>query len=478
MKLDIQQLTDLSGGFICNSAVSESKMPLTTVSEVVNFHFDKIGCATLRKGTTALGNQLTGNLLGLYEFRDSGSGTYDQIIAVNGTGVYYLNGTTWTSKRTVTTGKKADFTTFLDFVWMVNGTDATAIWDGNPSNSFVTTGNADSAPIGKFIENYRSRVWITGNSTYPDRIYYSSLPSEAATPVVTWNTSATTGDWIDISPQDGDNITALKRSKSALLVFKRNNLYRVYSSSETDPDPKYNVGTYSNESVIEAKDGIYFHHPTGIFRYSDGVVEEISKPIQDFIDAVSVSQYENVCSWQDGDHVYTALGDLTVNGVTYNNTVVRYTISSQVWTVYSYQTNFLCSSDYNDGSTIWRLVGDNDGNVLVTNYGNTDNESAILYTLTTRPYTFDGLFSTKKTISNMSVLQSGGEGARYYWKADDMGDNEFTPLNLKSKSDLPQVSSAYIKGNKIWFKVAGSSNGEPFEFRGFEILDITSDTVE
>lgn len=476
-KLPQAQLTDFSSGFICKGAVSEAKIPLTAVSEVINLHFDKIGAVTLRPGTTILGNQLSDNILGLYEFRDSGSGTNNRILCVNGSAVYYLSSSTWTSKRTVTTGKKADFTTFLDFIWMVNGTDATAIWDGSVGNSFVTSGNASNAPVGKYIENYRSRIWIAGNSTYPDRIYFSSLPSEVATPVVTWDTSAT-GNWIDISPQDGDNITALKRTNNALLVFKRNHIYRVYSASEVDPDPKISVGTYSKDSVVEAKDGIYFHHPTGIFRYNEGTVSEISKPVQDFIDAVGVSQYDNVCGWEDGDHVYMALGDLTVNGVSYINIVIRYTISSQVWTVYSYPTQFLCGSKYNDGTTLYDLVGDDDGNVLKVNYGKTDNGTNIMYTLTSRPYTFDGLFTTRKNISQMSVIQSGGEGARYYWCADDMGINRFTPLNLKSKSDLAQASSVSVRGKKIWFRVAGSSNGEPFDFCGFEIIDVSSELIQ
>src|SRR3990167_2228188 len=107
---------------------------------------------------------------------------------VNGTAAYYLSGGVWAAKRSgLTTGKKARFTTFLDFVWMVNNTQATAIWDGSGSD-FITTGNAASAPIGTFIENFRARVWIAGSTTYPDRVWFSSLPSKVTTPIVTWDT--------------------------------------------------------------------------------------------------------------------------------------------------------------------------------------------------------------------------------------------------------------------------------------------------
>ena len=206
----------MESGLICPGSVGIHQMPLTAVTESMNFEFDSIGSARLRKGSTSLGTGLAAsNVLGLYEFNDD-PGTYHRLVCVNGTVLYYLSGTTWTSKRTgLTASKKARFTTFLNYLWMVNGSNDTAIWDGQTGNSFVTTGNASGAPVGKFIEVFRARVWITGNATYPDRIYFSSLPSAVATPVITWNTSATTGDWIDISPSDGENITALKRMQNS-----------------------------------------------------------------------------------------------------------------------------------------------------------------------------------------------------------------------------------------------------------------------
>lgn len=479
-ELQPSQVSDLTSGLISKGAISESQFPLTAVQESVNFHFDKIGAATLRAGTTRLGNQLSGNILGLYEFRDSGSGTNNQIIAVNGTVAYYLNGSNvWTSKRTgLTAGSKARFSTFLDFVFMVNGTEATAIWDGATGNNFLTTGNAASAPTGKYIENFRSRMWISGNSTYPDRLYYSSLPSSVATPVITWDTSVTTGDWIDISPSDGENITGLKRSKTFLLVFKNNHIYRVASINETEPDPVIDVGTYSQESIVETKEGVFFHHPTGIYVYSGGQVNPISQPINDFIKNVSASQYSNVAGWLDkeGNHVCHSLGDITIGGVTYTNVVSRYTLSSKVWTIYSYPTKFLVSSPYNDGTTLFRLAGDNDGNILKLDTGTTDNGTPIFYSLVTRPYTFDGLFSTRKNIKKMAIIHEGGEGSVFTFRVDSEGENEWKKLAQITKK-VPTAFTVDIKGNKIFFRVQGSSVGEPFTFGGFEILEINSELI-
>lgn len=474
-KLPVTPIVDLTNGLVTAGAVADSQFPLNAVSESINFNFDRIGTAQLRKGTTLLGNQLSGNILGLYEFRDSGSGTNNQIIAVNGSTVYYLSGGTWVSKRTVTSDKKARFSTFLDYVFMVNGTDATAVWDGS-SSSFATTGNATDAPIGKYIENFRSRMWIAGNSTYPDRLYYSDLPSSVTTPVIVWDTDVATGNWIDISPSDGENITGLKRSKTFLLVFKNNHIYRVASIQETEPDPIINVGTYSQESIVEAKDGTYFHHPTGIYRYSGGMAEYISQPIVDFISNVSATEYENICGWTDGDHVFHALGNVTVGDVTYTNVVTRYTISSKVWTVYSYPTRFFVSSPYNDGSTLFRLVGDDGGNILKMDTGITDNGTPIFYSLILSPRTLDGLFSTRKNISKMAVIHEGGQGSVLTVRIGGMGENEWKKLHSITEK-VPTPFTVDIKANKVYFRIQGVSVGEPFTIGGLEVLESESEII-
>jgi hypothetical protein len=469
-KLDPQILTNLSDGLITSSAVSSSQIPLSTVSESLNIDFDKIGSAKTRLGTTLLGSQISSgtDILGLYEFRDSGEGTDNQLMVVNGTTLYYLNGASWTSKRTgLTAGAKADFTTFLDYTFMVNGYDTTMTWAGDASD-FGTT-NASGAPIGNYVENFRSRVWI---ATSLDKVYHSSLPSTDATPTIEWSSD----DYLTISPQDGDNITGLKRYKNALLVFKRDHIYRIYSINETEPDPKISVGTYSRRSIVEAVDGIYFHHPSGIYRYNENGISCLSEPIIDFINNITVANYSKIAGWQDGNHVYFSVGDVTIGDISYINVVLRYTISSRVWSYRSYPTQFIAVSKYNDGTTIYNLCGDDDGNVLKMDTGNTDNGSAIFYSLTSRPYTLDGLFSTRKHISKMAVVHKNAVGASVKYRVDSDNVNDFRHL-ININSEVAKPFTADIKGNVIYFNISGSSVGEPIEIIGWEILEATSETI-
>lgn len=468
----------LKSGLITDSAVADNDYPADALLESLNFHFDTIGKITLREGSTLLGQTFSGDILGLYNFRDSGSGINNQLIMVNGTMAYYLSGSTWTSIRTVTTGLKARFSTILDYVFMVNGTDSTAIWDGNPSNNFITTGNAASAPVGKYIENYRSRMWIAGNSTYPDRVYYSSLPSAVTTPIITWDTSVTTGQWIDISPSDGENITALHRTKGSLLVFKNNHLYRIYSILQADPDPQFNVGTYSQESVVETKNGVYFHHPTGFYRY-DGNVSEISRPIIDIVNNISVTNFSKVAGYlePDGDHICWSVGDVTIDGVAFNNLVVRYTISSQVWTHYSYPTQQLVSSSYNNGSTLTTVVGDDEGHILTIKSGLTDNSRGIFYSIVHPFDAVDGLHSTEKIITKMLFMHKGMTGANINYQIPEDNTNDFTKKVGQMQKEDTGFNALNVRGRKIKFKVSGVSKGQPISYEGYELLSGTTQLI-
>ncbi len=171
-QLPILQLRNHVSGVIHEDAVDDFLQPENSVNEAINLHFDQMGAVKLRPGTTRLGNQISSgtDILGLHQFLDEGAGTNDRILAVNGTKVYYNNAGTWTQTRGgLTTGKKARFTNFIDRVLMVNGTDVPLGWNGNTGDTWKNT-NLAGAPLGHFIENFRSRVWILGTDSNPSRI--------------------------------------------------------------------------------------------------------------------------------------------------------------------------------------------------------------------------------------------------------------------------------------------------------------------
>ena len=480
----------LESGLITKGAVTENRCPETSATESINFNFDTIGAATLRKGSTILGNNLTNPILGMHYFVDTVANLYTKAIVVSGNNAYYLNGGGWASIRpSLTTDKKARFMTYLNYTFMVNGAEATAIWDGNPSTVFVTTGNALNAPIGTLIENFQSRIWIAGNPSKPDRIYYSSIPSATATPIVTWDTADSGSQWIDISPSDGDIITGMQRYKSTMLVFKTNRVYRLFGINQSEPDPQYNVGTTSNESIVETKAGVFFFHPTGIYQYNAyGQIQEVSRPLQiDIIKQIPVSSYSSITGWlePDGDRICWSLGTVVVRGVTFTNLVIRYTISTMTWTHFQYPTQFINSIRrqpyYNDGTTQFSLVGDTVGNVIMLNNGKDDYGTPISYSLVHRWENVDGLLSTRKNMNVINFTHYGGAGTEIACQTEEQDPddlNNWTNSIGQLQTSNTGFNSINVKARKARFRLSGKSTGEPFVYMGYEILDVTNEFIQ
>lgn len=470
-----------SNGVVDEAIVDEYVAPQGTVSLAINMHFDKLGVIKTRPGTTRLGDaQIVDNktVKGLFQFLDEGTGTDNRLIAVVGTVAYYLSGTTWTSKRTgLTTDKKSRFTSFLDTVWMVNNTEATAIWTGASGDSFITTGNALSAPIGKFIENFKNRVFIANNNTNPSRLTYSSIPTAG---VVLWTGSDSS--FIDISPGDGEDITAIKRFSKILWVFKENFMYPVYSINETEPDPRIFVGTYSQESVVVAKDGMYWHHSSGIYRLRPGESQpkEISKPIYGIIKNITLANYTETASWFDDDHVYTYVGNVTLDGgLVISNCVIRWTISTEVWTIYSYPSPYVIGAQYNNGTGIVQVVGDDDGYVYTFNSGVLDNVSVsntpIFYHLETQFDSITPLRSDRKLIRKISALHENATGSKLGYKVDLDTTNIIKPIGPLSEKINTVFTNQTIRGHRIKFVLSGTNVGNPLTFGGYEILDFVNE---
>ena len=456
------QLPPIQNGIVQEGAVDESLTPPNTAQFIKNLNCDRIGALTLRNGLTLVGSQISsGNdILGMANYINNARTTF-RLLAKVGTNVYDYDGSSWNSVRSgLTASSKARFTNFIDKTFMVNGDEATQQFDGS---SFSAT----SLHTGDYIENYRNRVWIADKAT--DKVYYTNV-------VTTSNTLTGGTSFLQISPQDGEQITGLKRHSQALLVFKNNHIYRVFTPNSVDPDPYISRGTYSQESIVEGKDGIYYHHPTGFYRFSFAQSQnEISRPIIAIIKAVPRAYYEKVCGWFDDDHYYWSIGDITLEGVSFTNIVCRYTVSTQIWTIYSYSSEIRSASSYDSGTTLYPVVGDDDGNVLRFNYGNTDNGNPIHYDLITHWQYFTNIKSTVKSITEISTLHENALGGVISYQIDTDLANRWTPINGLTK-DLYQIDKLNAKDfTRIRFRFSGNSQGMPFIFRGWELLNMLTE---
>jgi hypothetical protein len=458
-------LAYFNNGLIRSAAIDDTIVPENTCQMALNLNFDRIGAIVSRDGLTALGSVIEANktVLGMNNYKNN-AGTTFKLLAKLDTDVYSYNGSIWSSVRNgLTASSKARFTDLVDYTFMVNGNGNEVCATYNGSGSFGST-NVASLPKGDYIENYRSRIWIADSAT--DKLYYSDVVNADNT--ITGGTS-----FIQISPQDGESITGLKRYSRALLVFKQNHIYRVYSINSTDPDPMINVGTYSQESIVEAKDGIYYHHSTGFYKFVDGGQQsEISRPIIDIINAIPRSYYENVCGWADDDHLYWSIGDITLDGISLSNVVCRYTISTETWTIYSYAVEIRSACQYDNGTTLITAVGDNIGNVYQFDYGNDDNGTPINYDFQTHWLYLSQAKSTLKSLNEIVAIHEQANGAQLSYQLDVDQMNKWRPIG-EIVEDLYDVRTMDANNfMRIKFRISGNSVGSPILFRTLEITGL------
>lgn len=471
-------------GLIRQAEVDDRLIPSEGVTEVINFHFDRKGAATTRPGLTGIGSTIASQAAvtnGLHNAQSTAL-----LVAVN-----YSNGTVGIYRCPDVTGGF----TFQASGWGVtNGSNG---WSGSAKIRFVdflgntipllggatygqtsidasawpftnVTGGAPlnmsnfnrSASVG---EVYKSRMYLTGDTDFPNRLFFSSVVS--SNNAINWSP---TTDYVDINPGDGESISSLKRYSLELLVFKPNYIYR-FRTAGLDPDPLIRVGTRSHESVVEGKRGLYFFHDTGFYRYSGGYPIEISRAISDIVAVIPFSQFDDVAGWKDSDHIYWSLGNLTVNDVkgssVWRNVVVRYTESSDIWTVYSYASDARRGSPFVTATSSSIVVGLDNGRVAEFNKGTIDIEHPIKYRLITKWYEWEGIEQQKVLQMIVGVCEKAQGGSVMYQTNENAEWHSLGQLN----SFLTYFDNLKIKFNRIRFKLTGVTRDESSVFMGLEV---------
>mgnify|MGYP001579045130 CR=1 FL=1 len=471
VKIGHQFIRDFLGGMVTEA--SDFRTPDNAMRLIQNMDTDVVGALRVRKGNTAIGNQVQDNknCLGLYNFRDSGTGSNNrQITAFNNSGdtnatLYYNASGTWTvitGATSFTASAKFRFATFTDLVFIVNSKfDEPKTWDGDSAATLGTT-QLSSAPAGQFISVFKSRVYIASTSTRPDRVFFSSIISSTGN--ITW----TSTDYLDVNPSDGQNITGLANNGTLLLIFKDRAMYR-WNGGATDPDLVVDVGCSSQESIANRNGKTYFFNPYGIYVTTGGFPQLISKEIQRWVDAIAGTYYSSVAGACDDDHYYCSIGDVTVDGVLFSNVVLTYEISSETWTVRTYPEQVRLFANYIESdNTANIMIGNDDGDVQRLNYGSTDDGVVIPYRIRTKRLDFTGgSFAFEKMFSEVWIFGSQLVGAT----VSVFTDEDSRPNNIMEtlKKWWGYANGLKYQGRWFVFEVFGQSRDGQGELFGLEI---------
>lgn len=461
-KVDVQKLRDCSEGIV--QSVDTSIAPSNSVYLGMNMLFHKnLGRAVLRDGTTLLGAQVIDgkSCLGLYQHIDT-SGVEVPLAVFNiandaTASIYKYTSSTWSSAHTgLAKDTKVNFETFLDTTVAVNGqSGANATTDG--ATWVSSGGNLDvgNMPAGKYVIEFKDRIYTAGVSGYLDRLYYSSTPTDGA---ISWDDG-----YIDIEPEEGAGaITGLAKVPGYLLVFKERSIKR-WDTQSTYPESLITIGAPSQSAIVQTKQTVFYYNQRGIYETIGGYPRKISRRIQDIIDAIPSSYYSSVSGWGDGENVYWSIGDITLDDLTLTNCVIAYHIDSRVWALFSMPTEPLVFSSYVGSNGKEEIIyGDDDGNVFRFLQGDDDNSADINWLLQYNPQEF-GSRGRLKDISSMMIYSKKVRNGKLSCRMD--GEGNFNPTGNISKNE--QKITKDLRGRYFEFRLQGSSQ-EGVEFIGID----------
>lgn len=358
----------------------------TPVIHALNADFDaRVGGIVGRKGSLVLTTPEAYRILNLFTYKYGTTQKYIAVIDNTTNVVIYVSSTdftgTWSSLKTLTTGKDVFLENFIGKMFYFNGSDTPQSWDGS------TFANVTNAPVaGKFPFVLNQRLYVLTESGY---LWYSDV-------VGSDGLSFTSTTWTSrgINPNDGQKCTYAVRHRGRGILFKTESIYRYDGTNE--PEAIITVGTHSWRSVVALNSRLYFHHPSGIYEME---VEPslISRPVEKFLKGMDPSNWQYVASMKDQYNIYIWIGNVTINDITafdygkaYTDIVLVFNVFSRRWTVFS---GWNIRMGFYDDLTGNSFFGRSTGKIVKVNTGYADVDgattTAIPFEVLFRPDNFD-----------------------------------------------------------------------------------------
>lgn len=347
---------NFSGGL--NSTAGALGLNNTESSDLQNIDFNKFGSILSRNGYTALNTSAIATSPqgdGLHWFEYDSSGTTTRFaVKVAGAKLWKMDALdgTWddvTGALTITATHQVDFENWLNEVYMTNGVDVPFKWTGSGNGAAMTvpTGLTKAKFVRQF-NNYLFLANVTVSGTaHPSRIYYSNLKTTG-----TW----TATDFIEVSKNDGQEITGIKVLSDRLVIFKSRSIYNLFFTGDADipfilpGGGKSNspVGCVAPFSIQEIENGLVFLSYDGLYFYDGNSSYKISDKISATILGLNTSRLPQCRSLtQKGKNRYWL--SCPNAGSTTNNRVIVWDWFNNAFSIYTGIAASAMTTFYVDG---------------------------------------------------------------------------------------------------------------------------------
>jgi len=250
---------------------------------------------------------LIGTDLGIFYY-DTDTGSWSQIHSALGSGVY-------------------DFVNYQkddeDIVIMTDGVERPQKWNGEGNTETLLGCEYEFSSLCLHYE----RVWASGVKANPDRVYYSADFNPEG-----W--SGVQAGYIDIPTWDGASVKAVRTLYNDVIVFKDNEVYRIYGTypGEYEVAQVYGVkGPIAARSIVSTGDAVYFLGKDGLCSYDGMRVKQISdNKLSNFFSRMNKQYAINAVSIIFKNKLYIAL---PIDTATKNSHVIEVDLKRQTYMI-------------------------------------------------------------------------------------------------------------------------------------------------
>ena len=265
-------------------SIAPYELPPGALADSLNIVPNNKGLPTGRGGSVKLNStSLASRITSFHEFR-SGAATRNKLCSYATKIAYYNAGTGEfvDSITGLTTGKMLQWVNFAGKAICVNeGSDAPQYWSGSGTSGAL----AGSPPNGLTVSEWGNRLWFGGDATN-----VATLTGSALNDPTDYSTSGDAGYFSGTVGDSKDPITGLFGFFDMLLIGKKNNIYKMTSTSGNTSatstlaiEPLYSKNT----------DNIGFTSPWAITQVGNDVI---------FLDGFDIKRLSGIQEFGDVSH--------------------------------------------------------------------------------------------------------------------------------------------------------------------------------
>jgi len=463
----------LGGGL--NTASGPLNLQDNEASDLQNVDFDKFGSVVKRGGYEKLHTTkvVSTTQSSLYWYVTT---TSRKAIMVAEDKIYRMDNLdgTWDDITSggncvITPGHLFCFETFLGNLYATNNYNLPIryINSGEAYHSITAAGGniTEALSRAKFVTKYQNylmyaNVTISGASR-PSRFYWSAIRDD---------TSWSAADFIEVSQEDGEEITGFKVLGDKLVVYKLNSIYVVsFTGDSTIPFimQKSNsaVGCVAPYSIQEVDNGHVFMSYDGLHYFDGANSYKISDRINDTINGLNRSEFSKAVSMyqKTKNQYWIALAD---SGKTVNNKIFTWNAFNNSFSKYD---GFSAS-----GMSIFLVGGyeerpyfsDYDGFAYQAEHGTSDYPSGSVTNISAYYYTnwksYDDICD-KKGVPHAYIYYKNQAGAFDFGYEYDFVTSTGYSVNIATASTIGATNMSKRidligRGRVVRFKISGNSN--------------------